>query len=139
MPGEDDQTVWRGVRPIGGIRGVWPEIDAVRVFAEAWNAGAVTEIVYTVPGGKILFLSSGSMFSRKEADGSGYVTLMERDAGDVEKRVIIHSTYAIKGQLSINVSFFPAVEIAAGYDIIVKSDVVDAKGRGIINGWLEDE
>ena len=138
MSGEADQVKWRGVRPISGIRGIWPDVDAVRAHARAYQSGTGSLIAYTVPSGKILFISTYFFSSRLSVDGSDYGFIGVRDASDVVQFVMIYHYYDFKGQLATTAPFAPALEALAGWDVFIQSYDVNLDVNGGFFGWLED-
>lgn len=138
MAGEPNEVVWRGVRPIAGIRGVWPDIDAVRVIDSAYQAGAGSLIIYTVPAGKILFVTSAFLAARYSGAANAWGAIGVRDALDAHQYWF--AMVYIVGANSYNtpLSYFPAVEVPAGYDVYVRSGDALLDANGIINGWIED-
>lgn len=138
MSGEADQVKWRGVRPVSGIRGIWPDVDAVRAHGRAYQAGIGTNIVYTVPSGKILFISTYFFASRLSVDGSYNGFIGARDTDDVVQFIMIYHFYDFKGQIATTAPFTPALEALAGWDVIVQSYNVNLDVNGGFFGWLED-
>jgi len=138
MPGEANQVKWRGVRPVAGIRGVWPAIDSVRVQASDSISGAIHKTVYTVPDGKILFLSSAGLSCLNSAGGGVYTGLGIRDADDTHVYYLLLHWFSAQSQHSGNHTFFPAVEVPADYDLYLISNGANIGSTGMGFGWLED-
>ena len=138
MSGESNQVLWRGVRPVEGIRGVWPARNSTRVYESAFQEGVGTTIVYTVGAGKILFLASMFMCSRLTSNTLQAIKGIVRDAGDTETARLINQNFAFAGHQTSGMAYSPAVEALAGYDVCVICEHADATGRLIIAGWLED-
>lgn len=138
MGGEADEVKWRGVRPVEGIRGVWPERNAAWVYGEKYQAGLGIGIVYTVPAGKILFISSAFLTSRKSTDSSKGGSLAIRGVGDVRLSYLFNHLYDLAGQQTSSLSYPVAIQAATGWDVYVDStdDTVDL--LGCIQGWIED-
>ena len=138
MSGETNQVLWRGVRPVAGIQGIWPAIGAVRVHASNMQTDAGTTIVYTVPAGKKLFIPNAEFSSRLAAGGANYSRGFVRDAADVQKYYICYQHFFMEGQLDTSFHFVPALEAAAGYDVCVFVNGAGLLSRLTIHGWLED-
>lgn len=138
MAGETDKVLWRGVRPILGIRGIWPDVDATRVNETAAQANIGITIVYTVPASKILFLSSMFLVSRNDAEQVASIHALVRDGNDDEVYRIVSAYYNQKTQQASAMQYTPALEAETGWDVVVSVEHDDAVGRLIISGWLED-
>jgi len=138
MSGEPDQVRWRGVRPVYGIRGVWPAIDAERVHASSFRDGLGSNIIYTPAAGKIYFITGLVMASRLAVAAECYTRVWVRDVADAEVYRICEQPYISAGSLITPMSFFPALEIAAGYDLVSYSSHADLDLRCFTFGWLED-
>ncbi len=138
MPGEPNEVNWRGVRPVSGIRGIWPARNAERVYASEYNAGNATVLLYTVPVGKLLFLANAVLGISNDAAVPAVGYISTRDGADVLSEYIAVPKIFTVGQLFGIFSFIPAIEVPAGYDVIFTSNVVSLTGRFIIRGWLED-
>ncbi len=138
MSGEPDQVLWRGVRPVEGIRGVWPARNSPRIAKTGSQGGGGITLVYTVPTGKLLFISTCFLTSRLSADGAHWGALRIRDDEDAELVVLIFHWYNIAGQLATQVPYLPAYEVPAGYDVYVESSHGNLGCYGVFNGWLED-
>lgn len=138
MSGEADQTKWRGVRPIAGIRGVWPDVDAVRVNERGSQGGVGVSVIYTVPSGKILFVSAFFFTSRLAVDGSREARFAIRDVSDIIQIGLVYHYYDLKGQLVSSSQFAPALEALAGWDVYLQSYNSASDIYGGFFGWLED-
>ncbi|KKM97803.1 hypothetical protein LCGC14_1164360 [marine sediment metagenome] len=138
MPGETDQVKWRGVRPIDGIRGIWPSIDAVRVYRNGTLNGAGYSIFYTVPVGKILFISDSMLSSKLSADAATFSYLIVRDAGAATKLYLYMFQFQIAGQQSVGTNYIVALECQAGWTVSVRNSAANISSYGVFHGWLED-
>ncbi|MCK4794556.1 MAG: hypothetical protein KAV87_63085 [Desulfobacteraceae bacterium] len=138
MSGEANQVKWRGVQPVSGIRGIWPAIDSVRVQASEWKAGLGYQLIYTVPAGKRLFVSTAGMASLCSGTGAFSCRLQVRDVADALKYYMFYHYYGIPGQFTSFINFAPAVEAEAGWDVVVYCNNAVISARGLIFGWLED-
>lgn len=138
MPGETNEVNWRGVRPVSGIRGIWPARDAVRINAEGWIIVAGTAVVYTVPAGKILFIASAYLTTRftVEALEGGHSSV--RNGADVHQYRLNRHDHFVPGQLVSSQNFSPALEAAADWDVIVTSTHNNLRVAALIFGWIED-
>lgn len=138
MSGETDQVKWRGVRPVEGIRGIWPARNATRVNASDWQDGAGTKVVYTVPAGKILFLSSMFLCSRYTGATQPAIHAYVRDDDDEMQQRLVSHYFAGAGFQTSGMWYMPAQEAQAGWDVCIQVSSADAAGRLIVAGWLED-
>lgn len=137
-PGEPNQVLWRGVRPITGIRGVWPGIDAERIVKSKYLSGAGPAIVYTVPADTRLYLTSAFASVRFDGAGPSWAAIGVRDGGDAHLYWLAMIYVVDASFYNTPLSYFPALEMTAGYDVYVKTGSANADINGIINGWLED-
>ena len=138
MSGETDQVKWRGVRPIYGIRGIWPAIDALRVNTEQSVLSGNLKILYTPAAGKILFLSSAALISQKKNVSTMDSKIRVRDGSDVNQFFVAQHRFEEPGQQETFYTFVPALEIEAAWDVIVESSSGDLRATAIIHGWIED-
>ena len=138
MGGEANEILWRGVRPIEGIRGVWPERNTTRLHAEASRQGTAAAIVYTVPSGKRAFITTSIFTSRLAVAGSQNARLGIRDGSDVHSYWIMNHYYDTEGQQTTAATFMPALEIEADYDVYILNGVADLDSATVLHGWLED-
>lgn len=137
MGGETDQVRWRGIRPVNGIRGIWPAIDSVRVNVADDKTGTGVSILYTVPANKILFIASGFLTSRLAVDRTARSAMFIRDDNDVDKFPILYNIFDIAGQTTIPVQYKPALQIIQGWDVYLYNSAPEVDCRGAIFGWLE--
>lgn len=135
---KDNQVLWRGVQPVGGIQGVWPPRDAVRVSTSLSQVGIGTGVLYTVPADKKLFIGTGILSSRLAVAGSRYARMHVVDHVAAMKYTICSHFYDVAGQMSNNMRFFPALELIAAWSVRIYSDHANIDCEGTIHGWLED-
>lgn len=138
MSGEADQVLWRGVRPVEGIRGVWPARNVVRVSASNFQAGSGITIIYTVPVGKKLFMSGSSLHSLSTADGQKVGRMGVRESDDTFRFWVLYHYFIIKAAYNTTLYLSPALEVEAGEDVYVESNDAIVTARGTFHGWLED-
>lgn len=138
MPGECDRQLWRGIQPVEGIRGIWPARNAVRVTATAYQMGVGNDIAYTVPAGKILFITTQQIASRLSADSGTYAFSMLYDAVPAQQDLIGVHYYNKAGQNNSSVNFVPAVEVVAGWSVRCVVGNANLHARVNIYGWIED-
>ena len=138
MPGEPNEVNWRGVRPVSGIRGVWPARNSVRVYEEGYQSSRGTAIVYTVPANKKLFISGHLLSSLEETGAFATMRMGVRNSDDALMYWMQYQYYDIPGQQTTPMAHQPALEAEAGYDVFVQSSHTYVSGRGLIFGWLED-
>jgi len=138
MPGETNEVMWRGVRPVSGIRGVWPERDATRVVEDVSQAGIGTAIIYTIAAGKRLFMSGFSHASRLSANGAYWSKLKVRDDNDTDVYTFNIHYFDIAGQMANGLFLSPALEVIEDYDVVLQSNHATLDTFATIFGWLED-
>lgn len=138
MGGEADQVRWRGIRPVEGIRGVWPARNSVRIAEEAAQVGAGATIIYTVPTGKIFFLTSGGMAAFNSAGGGNTAGVGVRDGDDSHQYSVCFHYFSAQNEVSDSHQFFPALEVPADYDVYAYSNNASVTLLGQAFGWLED-
>lgn len=138
MSGESNQVKWRGVQPVSGIRGVWPAIDAVRIAEGTYQSGQGTVVVYTVPAGKILYISSAYLTSRLTAAVATYTWMITRNVADVTQVHMLSAYYSVVDAKTFAIPYVPALELPAGYDVAIYVHSATLSSRGGIFGWLED-
>lgn len=138
MAGESDQVRWRGVRPVEGIRGIWPARNATRVDESDDQHEEGTTKIYTVPADKKLFIASAFLGSRLSADGAAWCELKMYDSGDNLLYFIYTQLMDKAGQMATSQPFIPALEGAAGDYVLLTVPIAPLDARGIIHGWLED-
>lgn len=139
MSGETDRIRWRGVQPIAGIQGIWPAENATRINKTEVQSGTGTKILYTVTANKKLFISSMNLTSRNEVDQQCNFMVSVRNDEDVLQYRIMLQYYQIAGQLTIPMTFRPALEAQAGWDVVIEVDTDNLVGRALMFGWEEDE
>lgn len=138
MSGETNQVVWRGVRPVEGIRGIWPARNAVRINQEATQAGEGNAIVYTVPANKIFFMTTAGMAAFNSAGGGKFAGVGVRNGADAHQIYLCFHYFAAQAEHSHQHRYFPAIEVIAGYDVYVVTDSANITALGMAHGWLED-
>lgn len=139
MGGEADQVRWRGVRPVEGIRGIWPARNAERFFANAARSISGISIVYTVPAAKTLFVSSLICASRLAVSANVHCYIYIADAvPNVICRAIFHY-YSVQGQQTTAQRYVPAIEVPTGGTLRIYNSAGDLQIEGIFSGWLEDD
>ena len=138
MTGETNQVLWRGVRPVAGIQGVWPAIGATRIIVDGTESAGGTTLFYTVPGGKKLFISTSLLTSRLLVDEAHQCYVFVRDAGDVTKYFVNRQFCFKAGGQTTPVNYLPALEVPAGYDVCLASSHANLDAWSGIYGWLED-
>lgn len=138
MQGEPNQTRWRGVQPVSGIRGIWPARNSLRINKTGTAVAVQSTVIYTVPANKILFISSlfMSVLNSPEQIVEFHAWVEDVDHGE---RIRLISTYL--KDLSTDTSsmaYLPALEAEADWHVHFSCDKANAFGRLIFSGWLED-
>lgn len=124
MGGETDQVRWRGVQPVWGIAGIWPARNSVRVHANKENEADGTEIVYTVPANKKLYLSNAILNSYQSAEKEARAYIAVRNDSDVLQYYVTENRFGAAGQLVVSSHFVPALEAEAGWDVVLTNEAV---------------
>ena len=94
--------------------------------------------MYTVPTGKILFISGSCMASRMDSESTSAVDMYVYDGVAVTTATLTYHVYSGKGQQTTTQYFFPAIEALADYIVRLYNSHADNYTRGTIFGWLED-
>lgn len=124
MGGEANQVQWRGVRPVEGISGIWPARDAVRVHAREPNEAEGTVIVYTVPAEKKMYLSNLILSGYQSEAEDTRATVAVRNVGDVIQYYAAEVRLGAAGQLNVPCHFVPALELDAGWDVVLINEIL---------------
>ena len=115
--------------------GVRPGHDGTQI-AKTNTAINLTAIVHTVTAAKTLFLTSAVL--GVEVIAAGNAAAWIRDVGDVFWWYLFRTDIVAAQNPPIGVvTFWPPVEVPAGYDIVVMSAVALLKVRLSIHGWEE--
>lgn len=138
MGGENDRVLWRGVRPVQGISGIWPARNAERVNEDAGSTGLTIATVYTVPANKKLFINQAFLTSRLSADADTHAVFYVVDELNADVYTICIHRYIIAGQQSTQQVFSPALEAGPDYEVRIYNYDANARCEGLIFGWLED-
>lgn len=135
--GEHNRAQWRGIMPIE------PEAIFTRyeppdsgIYAE--GAGSVDNgvvIVYTVPDGKTLYLTSVDFSCRGSVNGYG--SLYIRSDADVYVSTIFSVNVLANTGFAVSSAYPIAKQIPEKYDIVVVSNVVDVHSFGHIVGYTK--
>lgn len=138
MSGEANQVNWRGVQPVAGIRGVWPAIDSVRVNSTVVQVDAGTTIAYTVPAGKILFLTEAVIAGVQAVVQAGLIDIHVRNVMDVLQYYVNVKYILVVDGFESRRNYFPALEVPAGFDVCITNNLDNITSFGFIYGWIED-
>lgn len=139
MSGETDQVRWRGVQPVDGIRGIWPARNSTRINMYASSSGTDVVLLYEIPAGKLLFLSSGFITTRHTAEAAEFGALQVRNAADAIQYSIISQRLYSVGQVTTPLSYYPALEVPAEWKVTIEGSSGAIEAFGAFFGWLEDE
>jgi len=138
MPGEENQFKWRGVRPVSGIRGIWPAIDSVRVNKNVTRSTSGLSIIYNVPANKKLFIAAASLFTMNQIIQSTYSYMHVRNAAHTTEYMMMIHYHEIVHNFNTHFQFSPALEAEADWDVLIVNNNNDVKTRGFMFGWIED-
>lgn len=138
MGGEPDQVRWRGIRPVEGISGIWPARNATRIYVDASRDTLGLTVVYTVPATKKMYLSNLCFASRltAAANVSTQCYLVNASAGTICRPV--YHYYTLQDQMVTQQLFFPALELAVGFQIRIYNEAANILAHAMAQGWLED-
>ena len=92
-----------------------------------------TTIIHTVTAGKIFYLCSCSCGA--DSGINKLTHLKVRNASDTDQYIIIDHESAAQATIHGDLTFFPPISIAAGWDIVLQTTA--AQGMGFIHGWEE--
>jgi len=123
---EKNRVKWMGVRPAH---------DGVQVLKRAAAINSAT-IIHTVSAGKTLYLCYCGMQVLVVADGGAYVAVYDDTPAyffPVHRSVVV----AGSGPISVGASFWPPIELLAGYSVQVYSGALVLNVGGTIFGWEE--
>lgn len=132
------QLQWRGVQPLGGINGVWPDRNAVRVNESALQEGEGLTVIYEVPAEKKLYIGNSGLHARLDRIESAYARMYVRNAEEVTQYFIAYLLFDTMGQSNCHDQFKVALEAEAGWEVIISSGSDNVDANGFIFGWLED-
>lgn len=138
MSGESNQVVWRGVRPVEGIAGVWPARNAARVNKFLTIAIAGLFDIYTVPADKKLYISATSLVSSMTTANTGRVFLAVRNVANTRQYITLYHNFIAVDREVTDLPHMPALEADAGWDVYLDSNHGDIDAFGAFFGWLED-
>lgn len=138
MSGELDQVRWRGVRPVEGIRGVWPARDAYRVNEAQEQDGVGVVQLKIVPAGKKFFLSSGILSTALRDNEECFVSVYVNDDEDAFKYALLRHQYYIAGQQTNSFMFMPALEVTVGWRVLLYVQHSKLLAYASIFGWQEE-
>jgi hypothetical protein len=123
---ETNRVKWVGVRPAH---------DGTQVTVDSFtSAGAA--ILYTVTAGKTLFLCHFTLECSSGAVVSG-ADFWVRNGADVIQYYLLRQRLAISRETIISPSFWPPIEIPAGWDIVMGVGVATTTEYAFIHGWEE--
>lgn len=124
MGGEHNRVKWRGVRQVTGVDGIWPAIGAVRVHVRQANDAEGTVIIYTVPAGRKLYLSTAILSAYLSSDQNERFFIAVRDESDVFQYCVLELRFGKAGQLNVPCHFVPALEAEAGWDVVLTNELL---------------
>ncbi len=121
-----------------GVSGIWPAPNSLRVQGNGVQSTSGTQIIYTVPANKKLYIYHAQTTIRTDADADVNGKMGVRDETDTFQYYVSFMYMIIKGQISIAQSFSPALEADAAWDVYLNTTHAQVAIRGLILGWLED-
>ena len=123
---EPNQVQWQGVRP--GHNGT-------QVLESFSTALVVPTPFYTVPAGKTFFLTYAGLFQSINITGRLILDIYT-DAPAYWRRLLTGLSLLNQISLAINVSYWPPIEVPAGYIFYVEQSAI-AGVLAVIHGWVE--
>lgn len=124
---EPNQVKWMGVRP--GHNG-----EQVLAYDTVINGA---QVVYTVPAGKVFFLCEANLLSISNVTGKIALTIY-----DAAPALLLTlggiSMIVAQSQGTDHYTYWPPIELPAGYSIRVESNIAGLEARSSIFGWIED-
>ena len=103
----------------------------------ATNAGGATNIIYTVPENKILFISSAWVSARASAVSSGHFGIAIRNDEDDFTVYLLFIALNASSIMALSNQYRPAIQVPAGYDVYNYSEGASITGETGFSGWLE--
>lgn len=124
---------------LANTRGIIPNpITATRIDRTGNDIVNSTNILYTVPEGQQLFISSAWCATRNDSAGSTGIWLLIRNAADVTVFFFVVLGLRATSQDSWSNQYSPGIEVAAGFDVCLVSPAADVHAFGGFSGWVED-
>jgi hypothetical protein len=125
---EPNRARWVGTRPAH---------DGEQVIAYKLAVDA-TQIIYTVPAGKVLHLTNAMIFASSLAVGHGYIFI--RNVADVPVLYLVQFRYISGAGMGTGHAnqYWPPIEVLEGYDIAITSGAAGLTLFGNIHGWVEN-
>jgi len=123
---EPNHVKWQGVRPAH---------DGTQVLSEQYVINGTLPI-YTVPVGQTFYLCTVGMACAIFAVGLGIVGVQTDVPATIAN--LLYDNYVAGSHLPTkNVSFWPPIELPAGYSVFVFSGVPVLQMYGWAHGWVE--
>jgi len=108
-------------------------VGSTQIVESLFLNNAIT-ILHTVTVGKTFYLVTVS--AQQIFDSASYSGMFVRDAADAKQYDLVYMFSALENQFfSTGLHFSPALEIPAGWDIVVESNNSAAKINGFISGY----
>lgn len=123
---EPNEVLWRGIRPAH---------KGTQVAADAGTANA-TIVLHTVTASKTFFLT-GAVFHYDGTTIGHRARLMVRNIANAIQYTIFTSLTGVAGHGDVSKSFWPPLEIPAGWDIAADSNAITLVVTAFIHGWEE--
>jgi len=123
-------TVYPGATGFGVYPVLNPNLLAVQEYNEAENS---TVIIYTVPAGKTLYITTFHIFIYNVVVGLG--AIFARDANDLNSQWIIGGAYPLGEARSSSINFNIPLVVPALWDICIYSSVASCLCYGGFIGY----
>jgi len=121
------------------LQGIIPNpINATRVNVGQIALGSATMTIYTVPSGKLFFLTNAILHSRESANAAGEADVIVYNQSAVLQYHIQRQLYDVAGHQALALQFIPALELPANWYVIVTNNHANIDSAAFITGWLED-
>lgn len=121
---EQNRERWVGVRPAH-------DGEQVMKYTGATNN---TVIIYTVPAGKTLLL--WDWVHDTFTNGAAIGQIAARDDADVAFAYISTHSFGAAGTKIGSLAYSVPIELYAGYDVVIISNIAGCTSRGMIHGIL---
>lgn len=124
---EPNKVLWRGNRPAHNGEQVYASTSCA--------AGGSPKTIYTVPVGKMLFVTHAMLFVTSAANGNFYIDWCT--GGNVHQGALVGSyAFTYYANLGQSLTFYFPIEVPAGYKIRLVTSA--ASIWGAFHGFIDD-
>jgi len=123
---------------LANTRGIIPDpVNATRVNVGDIALGSASTTIYTVPANKLFFLTNVTLQSRESAAAAGEADVAVYNGSSVLQYYIQRQFYDVAGHRDLSQQFIPALELPAGWYVVVTNNHANIDSAAFITGWLE--